>query len=128
MKLLLDTHTFLWFVNGDANLRMRSRQAVEDLTNERLLSIASVWEMAIKSSTGKLRFDAPFDTFITEQLYLNQIILLPMTIVHTARVIALPFFHRDPFDRLLISQALEETLTLVSIDQIFDAYGVNRLW
>lgn len=128
MRLLLDTHTFLWFVGGDSTLSARSKQVIEDTTNERWLSIASVWEMAIKSSIGKLRVDAPFDAFITEQLYLNQITLLPISIAHTTRIISLPFYHRDPFDRLLIGQAFEEELTLVSIDQVFDAYGVTRIW
>jgi PIN domain nuclease of toxin-antitoxin system len=128
MKLLLDTHTFLWFVNGDPALSIRSRSMIEDTANERWLSIASIWEMAIKASIGKLHFDDPFATFITDQLYLNDIQMCSITIAHTARSMALPFHHRDPFDRLLIAQAFEEQLHIVSIDGVFDAYDVPRLW
>lgn len=128
MRILLDTHTFLWFVNGDSRLSTRSRLVIEDVTNERLLSIASIWEMAIKVSLGRLSFDAPFTLFITEQMRLNRIDLLSIGVAHAAQVTMLPYHHRDPFDRLLIAQAIEEKIPLVSVDTAFDAYAITRVW
>ena len=128
MRLLLDTHTFLWFVNGDSKLSLQARTLIEDITNERLLSIASIWEMAIKASTNRLRFASPFDTFIAEQMRQNRIDLLPITIVHTGQVISLPYHHRDPFDRLLIAQGIVEHIPIVSVDTVFDSYPIIRLW
>ncbi|MBC8074783.1 MAG: type II toxin-antitoxin system VapC family toxin [Chloroflexales bacterium] len=128
MKLLLDTHTFLWFVNGDAKLSSPSRQLIEDVTNDRLISIASIWEMAIKVSTGRLQFDEPFAHFIPTQLQQNRIAILDITIAHTMHVAELPYHHRDPFDRLLIAQALVEVIPIVGADSAFDPYGITRLW
>jgi PIN domain nuclease of toxin-antitoxin system len=128
VRLLLDTHTFLWFVNGDAKLSAHARTLIEDMTNERLFSIASIWEMAIKVSTGRLSFTSPFDTFVAEQTERNRIDLLPITIAHTSQTIDLPYHHRDPFDRLLIAQAIVERMPLVSIDTAFDDYPITRLW
>lgn len=92
------------------------------------LSIASVWEMAIKVSLSKLDLSQPFDLFIPNQLLLNDITLLDITVSHTLCVATLPFHHRDPFDRLLIAQSLVEGMPVIGIDSVFDAYGVNRLW
>jgi PIN domain nuclease of toxin-antitoxin system len=128
VKLLLDTHTFLWFINGDAKLTALARQLIEDPTNEWFLSIACIWEMAIKVSTGRLRFDEPFEQFISDQLQQNRIAILDLTLAHAARVIELPYHHRDPFDRLLNAQALVEEFPIVSIDNVFDMYGMTRLW
>lgn len=93
-----------------------------------LLSIASIWEMAIKISIGKLSLPSPFDEFISDQLSRNSIELLPIQLAHLGLVSALPFHHRDPFDRLLIAQAITERYPIVSIDDKFDAYSVRRLW
>lgn len=128
MRVLLDTHTFLWFIAGNAQLSPSARRVISDPTTEPLLSVASLWEMAIKISLGKLTIQAPFAAFIPEQLHQNGIALLGITINHAAKVTALPFHHRDPFDRLLVAQAQSEQLTLISADAIFDAYGVTRLW
>lgn len=128
MRVLLDTHAFLWFVGGSAQLSSRARQVIADPTTEPLLSVASLWEMAIKISLGKLTIQAPFATFVPEQLRLNGITLLGITIDHTAGVTTLAFHHRDPFDRLLVAQAQSEQLPIVSADSAFDAYGVTRLW
>lgn len=128
MKFLLDTHTFLWFVNGDSKLSTHARTLIEDISNERLLSIASIWEMAIKASTGKLSFTSPFDRFITEQMRQNRINLLAISVAHTAQVITLPYHHRDPFDRLLIAQAITDNMPIVSVDTAFDPYPITRLW
>jgi PIN domain nuclease of toxin-antitoxin system len=128
MRLLLDTHAFLWFIMGSPNLSAEARALIEDETNERFLSAASLWEMAIKSSTGKLTLSAPFDVLIPRQLSLNGIGLLGIEVAHAAVVSTLPFHHRDPFDRLLVAQAIVESIPIVSVDTAFDIYAVTRLW
>ena len=128
MKLLLDTHTLLWFIAGSASLSAYARSLIEDAANEKFVSIVSIWETAIKVSTGKMALSAPFDVLFPHQLQINGFGLLPIKIEHTSVVITLPFHHRDPFDRLLIAQAIEEKMTLVSVDNVFDDYGVTRFW
>lgn len=128
MNLLLDTHSFIWFVEDNPSLSSHARMFIEEPTNDVFLSIASVWEMAIKVSLGKLGLSEPFDLFIPNQLLLNDITLLDITVSHTLHVATLPFHHRDPFDRLLIAQSLVEGMPFISIDSVFDAYSVNRLW
>src|SRR5690242_8309511 len=98
MRLLLDTHTFLWFVLDDARLSTHAADLIEDVTNERFLSIASAWEIAIKVRTGKIALSEPLDIFLPDQLSRNTIELLPITLPHILRTAALPFHHRDPFD------------------------------
>ena len=128
MRLLLDTHTFLWFIMGDPKLSEKARALIEDTRNERLLSIASLWEMAIKHSVGKLSLGQPFEVLIPQQLERNSIEILPITVAHLTVVATLPFHHRDPFDRLLIAQAAVERLSVLTVDSAFDAYAVERLW
>lgn len=128
MKLLLDTHTFLRFIAGSQNLSQPARDLIEDVANEKLVSIASVWEIAIKHSIGKLPLAAPFSALIPQQLALNGFDLLPIELHQLSLVVSLPFHHRDPFDRLLIAQSLAEGIPIVGIDAKFDAYGVQRLW
>ena len=127
MNVLIDTHTFLWFVNDDSQLSEAAANLLES-ENTVLLSIASLWEIAIKVSIGKLTIAQPFEQFILEQLTLNDITLLPIRIEHCHQLIALQFHHRDPFDRIIIAQALVERVPIVSIDPSFDRYGINRLW
>jgi PIN domain nuclease of toxin-antitoxin system len=103
MKLLLDTHTFLWFIMGSPNLSANARALIEDVANEKFLSVAGLWEIAIKLSVGKLALSAPFDVLIPQQLTSNGFELLNIEIDHAAVVAALPFHHRDPFDRLVIA-------------------------
>src|SRR5437868_1631537 len=122
MKLLLDTHTFLWFIDGNPRLTATARQLIEDLANQRMVSTASLWEMAIKASIGRLTFAQPFATFIPNQLGRNDMQELPITFAHTAHVAILPFHHRDPFDRMLIAQSLVEAISIISVDDAFDAY------
>jgi PIN domain nuclease of toxin-antitoxin system len=128
MRLLLDTHTFLWFIDGNANLSTSTRALIEDMANEVFLSVASLWEMAIKVSLRKLQLEHPFEILMPEQLSLNGIELLGITVSHVANVAVLPFHHRDPFDRLLIAQSLAERMPIVSRDPAFDSYPVTRLW
>jgi PIN domain nuclease of toxin-antitoxin system len=126
MAVLLDTHAFLWWVTDDRRLTKRAKRAIGATTC--LLSVASCWEMAIKASLGKLTVPGAVDRFVQEQLEVNGFNLLPITLEHTGRVAALPFHHRDPFDRLLAAQALTEDLPVVSADPVFRRYGVTRLW
>lgn len=128
MRLLLDTHSFLWFIGGDEHLSLTARALIEDATNDVFLSVASLWEMAIKISLGRLQLAQPFETFIPQQMSLNRVGVLGITISHIAKVATLPFHHRDPFDRLLIAQALVEQMPIVGRDPEFDAYGITRLW
>lgn len=128
MRLLLDTHSFLWFINESPQISTSARTLIEDASNQPFLSVASLWEMAIKVSIGKLSLGQPFETLIPQQLSINGIALLRITISHTAVVARLPFHHRDPFDRLLIAQAMVEQMPIVSGDTAFDAYTITRLW
>jgi len=128
MKLLLDTHAFLWFIMGSSNLSGNARTLIEDPANERLLSVASLWEVAIKVSLGKLTLSAPFEHLIPAQLTLNGIELLNTKVDHLSRLTSLPFHHRDPFDRLIAAQALVENIRVVGVDAALDTYGVTRHW
>ena len=125
MKLLLDTHAFLWFVTGDRRLSRRARRAIE--SDGPLLSAASVWEPAIKASLGRLVLPAPVDEYVAEK-QAEGFSLLSIDWPHAAAVEKLPFFHRDPFDRLLVAQALTERLPLVSSDPVFKECGVKVVW
>ena len=128
MRVLLDTHSFIWFIAGDPKLSDPARQAIQNEENDVLLSAASIWEMAIKTSLGKLALAQPFDQLIPAQLELNAIEVLPVEAAHAIRVATLPYHHRDPFDRLLAAQSLEEDLPIVSVDIVLDSYGVKRIW
>jgi PIN domain nuclease of toxin-antitoxin system len=128
VNILLDTHSFLWFIGGHPNLSRTARTFIEDDSHQLFLSIASLWEMAIKVSLNKLSLAQPFDTLIPEQMNLNGIALLDIQIDHVAVVAEMPFYHRDPFDRLLVAQATVEQVPIVSADRSFDAYSVQRLW
>lgn len=128
MRLLLDTHAFIWFANSDPQLSDRAKGLIENADNDIFLSAASLWEMAIKVSLGKLHIAQPFGIFIIEQMRFNDFSLLPITVAQIALVTTLPFHHRDPFDRLLIAQAAAEQFPIVSRDEMFDLYSVQRLW
>lgn len=128
-RVLLDTHVFLWAISDDSRLSEPAKHAYLDTDGcELLLSFASVWEMAIKLSLGKLALPRPLLTFLQEQLKLNDIRLLSLTLQHAVMVAELPFHHRDPFDRLIVAQAHCESLPILSADQVFDAYGLERIW
>lgn len=128
MRILLDTHTFLWFIEGNPRISPLALHLIEDIQNDRLLSYASLWEVAIKASIGRLPLHEPFETLIPPELDRNGIQIVDFTIEHLNRVIALPFHHRDPFDRMLVAQTMVEGVPILSTDPIFDAYGVQRLW
>ncbi|MGH9359371.1 MAG: type II toxin-antitoxin system VapC family toxin [Terriglobia bacterium] len=128
MRLLLDTHAFIWWAGNDPSLTMPARTSIADTTNEIFLSAVSTWEMAIKIAIGKLVLAGPLDTFVSSQLSQYQFKPLPVTYDHTYRVGMLPQHHRDPFDRLLIAQAMVENLILLTCDPQFGSYGVQTLW
>jgi len=128
MKLLLDSHAFLWFLAGDSRLSEEARVAIENRSNERYLSLASIWELAIKHSLGRLRTEPTFAELIATEMPRNRIILQPIVLSHVLKVVDLPFHHRDPFDRLLAAQCLVEGWSMVSGDVILDAYGIIRVW
>lgn len=128
MRLLLDTHAFLWWVEAGDRLPRKARSAIASGRNACFVSVASGWEIAIKVSLGKLRIEGALDRFLPEQLAANGFEPLPIDLKHAARVATLPFLHRDPIDRLLVAQALQEELAIVTADPVFAKYGVKRVW
>lgn len=127
MDLLLDTHAFIWFINGDAALPPKVVDTIKNVENKCFISIASLWEIAIKSSLKKLELKSDFDK-IVDFLADNDIEILPISFEHLQRVLTLEFHHRDPFDRIIISQALVENLTILSKDEHFPSYTDKILW
>ncbi|MBI3929224.1 MAG: type II toxin-antitoxin system VapC family toxin [Armatimonadetes bacterium] len=128
MRLLLDTHTLLWWLEDNPGLSDGARRAIGDYKNEVFLSVASVWEMAVKISLGRLTLSRPLPKLVGPELTASGITLLPVRAEHCFAVCKLSFHHRDPFDRMLVSQAIAESLRLVSKNAIFDSYPVTRLW
>ena len=128
MRVLLDTHAFLWWVGDDASLSRKARATIGDTSNECFISLVSVWEMAIKLSLGKLKLPEPIERFIPRQVLANGFVQLGIDFRHASKVATLAFHHRDPFDRLLIAQALEEKLPIVTADPMFKRYEVTRIW
>jgi PIN domain nuclease of toxin-antitoxin system len=130
VRLLLDTHAMYWYIEDGPQLSDTARILIQDASNEILISPASYWEIAIKISIGRWRLNRPYEEFM--DLGLNQygFQILPIRPTHTARLISLgfPSEHKDPFDRLLVAQALVEQVSIVSADSALDAYGVTRLW
>jgi PIN domain nuclease of toxin-antitoxin system len=124
--ILIDTHALLWWIAGDRQLSTKAHQAIT--AGDCYFSLAGCWETAIKVSLERLGLDRPLAQFFREELAANGFRLLPIEFRHVMRVAQLPFHHRDPFDRLLIAQAMEEDFALVSADRHFDAYDVTRIW
>ncbi len=125
MRFLLDTHIFLWFIAGSERLRDPARSLLIDPENEALLSVASLWEIAIKINLGKLTLERPFEELIPEQLSVADIDRLPIRMEHLTALLKLPLHHRDPFDRLIIAQALAEGVPVLSSDPEFRKYPVQ---
>ncbi len=128
MRALLDTGAFLWFISDSDKLSAKARQYIADLNNELLLSVVSLWEIAIKTSLGKLELLRPFDQLMAGQLKQNAITILPIEVHQLSRLIDLPFHHRDPFDRLIIAQSITERLPLISSDNAFSQYPIQLIW
>lgn len=127
MKILVDTQVFLWAINGDPRISGPLAQYYTDPRSDLWFSIASLWEIFLKVSTGKLALPEEPETFIRQQLSLNRLSILPVRLEHTAQQMRLPWHHKDPFDRLLISQAQIEGLPVLTADTQWKAYGVNVL-
>lgn len=127
MRLLLDTHTLLWFLLEDSHLSTTANALIIDPTNDIEVSPATYWEIAIKVSLGKYALPEPYDIFMEREIATNDFCILPIEPKHTAVLTTLPFHHRDPFDRLLIAPAMVETIPILSVDTAFDAYPVTRL-
>ncbi len=127
MSLLVDTHAFLWFMAGDRRLSRAAQRAIEDSDGEWWLSAASVWELSIKSSLGRLKLPAPVDDYLAEKVQ-QGLRILPVEWRHAAAVERLSFHHRDPFDRLLVAQAQSERLAVVTKDPAFGKYKVRVVW
>ena len=128
MKLLLDTHTVLCFYSADPQLSAAASAAIIDPANEKWVSPASYWEIAIKISTRKYAFAQPYEDFWRNAIDANGFQILHILPRHTALLTTMPYHHRDPFDRLIIAQALTEGMSVVSADSIIDAYSVARIW
>lgn len=128
MKLLLDTHALLWFCEGSASLSAAARAAMEDDSNERYVSHASAWEVAIKLSLGKLKLGVPYGELFPGVLTANGFVALAPDFSHYRALLDLPLHHRDPFDRLLIAQAKVEGMTLLTCESSLATYGVPLFW
>ncbi len=128
MKLLLDTHAFIWWDENPSKLGTASQLACSDPNNDLMLSTASVWEIQLKRMVGKLTLAKPLGQLLEEQTRQNGLEITPVGVEHILRLETLPFHHRDPFDRILIAQAQTEGWTLVSHDSAFQAYGLPILW
>ncbi|MFC1223987.1 type II toxin-antitoxin system VapC family toxin [Pedobacter sp. BG31] len=127
MQFLLDTHTFIWFINGDSSLPNELIDEIKNLKNQCFISIASIWEIAIKCKLNKLSLNADFDR-ILDFLDQNQIEILPISFDHIVKSNELDFHHRDPFDRILIAQGISEDLTILTKDQNFSFYKIKIRW
>lgn len=127
MKLLLDTHTFLWFVNDNPKLSDHLKDLIEDTNNVSYLSVASLWEMSIKFNLGKLTLDPNYEEFVEREVTTSTIQLLNIELEHLRINATIPFHHRDPFDRLIIAQSIAEDIPIVTVDSAFDKYEVSLI-
>jgi PIN domain nuclease of toxin-antitoxin system len=127
MKLLLDTHTIIWFTEGSPLLSSLARTTIENPANTKFISIVSFWELMIKVNLGKLEMRMNFIA-LNEYLLSRNIHVLPLQLAHILRLQGLPLHHKDPFDRILIAQGISENMTLISADSNFGFYDVNVLW
>ena len=125
---MIDTHTLIWYEADDPKLSARANLAVSDASNDCLVSVATLWELAIKTGIGRLERNVPFHELVRERLRADRLSILPISTEHLVAVAALPMHHRDPFDRMLVAQAIVEGMPIVSIDAALDAYGVERIW
>lgn len=127
MKILIDTHIFLWYVTNNKNLNESTKLIINERENIIYLSQASIWEIAIKNSLGKLTFNSPFREFIEEQITVNDFNVLSFNLSHFEQVTKLLFHHRDPFDRIIIAQSISENIPIISYDEMFKFYDIQLL-
>jgi PIN domain nuclease of toxin-antitoxin system len=128
VKLLLDTHTFIWWDSDPSQLSPQVLELCQDQTNILILSVVSAWEIQIKSQLGKLKLNLPLAELIENQQRINDVQVLPTKLEHILELDNLPLHHKDPFDRLLIAQANIENSVLLSKDRAFSAYSVQVIW
>ena len=128
MNILLDTQVFLWLLSDDFQLSDPARRVFANPDNGVLLSVASVWEIVVKAQRGKLPFPQPAASYIRQQIRKTCVEVLPISLAHVLRVEKLPSHHRDPFDRILLAQAVEERIPIMSTDRAFQAYPVEIVW
>ena len=131
MQYLIDTHVFLWFINNAKELSQTAKTLIEDGNNEIFISIAGLWEISIKTALAKLTINGKYESVI-DDVTDNSIQILPINFAHTVEQNRLPFHHRDPFDRISVSQAIIENMNFISADAIFDNYlketSIRRIW
>jgi len=128
MKVVLDTHAFLWWITDDDRLSAHARSIIVNRENELYLSAATGWEIAIKAKLGRIHLPGRVDSFIAKQLELNDIFSLPIHMSHALNVYNMPNYHRDPFDRLIIAQAQLEKMSILTMDPQMARYGVKVVW
>jgi PIN domain nuclease of toxin-antitoxin system len=128
MRLLTDSHTLIWAVDDPSRLSPAAATALQDPANQLLVSAATPWEIAIKVGQNKLTLSLPYRAWMNQAISGLGLTTLPVTVEYANVLAFLPNHHRDPFDRLIIAQALIEGITVISADKIFDAYGVPRVW
>lgn len=128
MKVMIDTHAFLWFIEGDVNLSQSARILIENMKYQKFLSIASLWEMSIKASLKRLELKADFSTIVQQYVYGNGFELLSIKPEHLDQLASLPFYHKDPFDRLIIAQGLAESIPIITKDSMFKNYAIQLFW
>jgi PIN domain nuclease of toxin-antitoxin system len=127
-QYLLDTHTLIWWVDNSDKISPKVRKILSNASNICYFSLASSWEMSIKSSIGKLKLSVSVCDYVVQHLSLNDFKQLNITLNHVTAVESLPWHHRDPFDRLLLAQAIQEKLVILSADKMFDRYDIKRIW
>ena len=128
MRVLLDTHAFLWWSLDDARLSGPAREAIRDGRNDVLVSVASIWEVAIKAAKGKLDLPMAVETYVADRLRRNRWVSLPIDARHAVQAASLPMIHADPFDRVLIAQAQLEGLPIITTDAAITRYDVETIW
>lgn len=128
MQFLLDTHTFIWWSISPEKLSLTVQSLLFDQNNPLFLSVASVWEMQIKLQLGKLQVNPSLPELIQSQITINNLEILSIDLTHIWTLATLNHYHKDPFDRLLISQSITENMPILSIDEIFDSYPTQRIW
>ena len=128
MNILLDSHTLIWFSQNSPQLSSSAIEILEDRNNLLFLSLVSVWEIQIKVQLGKLNLDISLSEIVKDQTKINDVQILPMKLSHIWTLDTLPYYHKDPFDRLLIFQAITENLIILGVDSVFDSYPVEKIW
>ena len=126
MKFLLDTHVFLWAITDESRLSARARTVMA--SGDSWFSVASIWEVIVKVQAGRMSLPRPAGPFLTSELASSRVQILPITLDHVLRVETLDLHHRDPFDRILVAQSIEENLPVLTADPLLERYPIRRIW